>query len=187
MSASRNSPSALDRSAAAIPMLAVTFQRRRAGSAQCERLLKYLLDAISGPFKPALQGVALCDHDELVATETSQRVGSAHDRVEPLGYETQKLIARVAAERFVDALEVVQADHQHGCRRSIAPRATQHALGAVKDQGPVRQPRQLIVRARERDVLIYAPALAVERFRCAQKTVVGPCLQNAQGSRQHLG
>ncbi len=51
---------------------------------------------------------------ELVATEARQRAEAAAVAAQAVGEGEQQLVATLVAELFVDALEVVEADAQHG-------------------------------------------------------------------------
>ena len=35
-------------------------------------------------------------------------------------YALQEIVARLVAERVVDLLEIVEVDHEHGARRTVA-------------------------------------------------------------------
>ena len=122
-----------------------------------ERLLERFQQPLGDELRAGRERQLFGDHDELIAPETPERVGGAHDTVQSRGYRPQQLVPGVVTERVVDGLEVVQVDEQRRDRRLAAARAHQHLLGAVQDQGPVRQPRKRVVGRHERELLL-APA-----------------------------
>ena len=103
MSASRSSSSAEVRSPIAMPMLAVTVDARLLVRPELERLLERLEQALGDQLRARLQRELLGDHDELVAAEAPERVGLAHDAVEPRRDRPQQLVADAVPERVVDA------------------------------------------------------------------------------------
>ncbi len=142
-------------------MLAVTVTRVSLVRAELERLLERVEQALGDQLGARRQRELLGDHDELVAAETPERVGVAHDAVEPRGDRLQQLVAGAVAERVVDALEVVEVDEQRRHRRLAATRAGEHLLDAVEDQRAVRQAGQRVVGGQERELLLAPRELLV--------------------------
>ena len=68
------------------------------------------------------------DHAELLAAETADDVGAAHGAAQQVGEVAQHLVAGAVAVDVVDALEVVDVEHQHGDR--VAHTAGARQLGA---------------------------------------------------------
>jgi hypothetical protein len=66
-------------------------------------------------------------------------------------------------ERVVYELEVVQVDEDRADRLVLAARSGEHLLDAVQDQGAVRESREGVVGREERQLLIGALALGLER------------------------
>ena len=88
---------------------------------------------------------AVDQHDELVATHPSDRVGVAQGAGQPGGDGHQEPVAGLVTEGVVDVLEVVEVDEQRRPTGAVAAVADQQLLDAVHDQRPVRQPGQRIV------------------------------------------
>ncbi len=84
------------------------------------------------------------EHDELVATETGDRVARAHDRAQAAGDRPQHCVAGVVAAHVVDGLEPVEVDREHGERLPVAVRLLEHAVDPVFEQQPVREPRERV-------------------------------------------
>ena len=110
------------------------------------------------------------DHDELVAAEPRDRVGFAHRGREALRHRLQQLVARVVAERVVDALEVIEIEEQAGDVRAVALRLREDLLQPLVEQRPVRQPgedvvlRELVgVRRRDLELVRALRDLLLER------------------------
>ena len=60
-------------------------------------------------------------HDnELVAPQTGDGVGLAHAGLETLCNLYQQPVACIMATAIVDALEIIQIDHQHGAIEMVA-------------------------------------------------------------------
>ena len=142
-------------------MLAVTVSVRLPSSPSLNGCLSASSRRSATSSGPACQRQLLGDHDELVAAEAPERVGMAHDALQPRRDGPQQLVADVVPERVVDALEVVEVDEQRRHRRLAARRAREHLLDAVEDQRPVRQSRQRVVRRQERELLLAARELLV--------------------------
>ena len=81
---------------------------------------------------------------ELLAAEPRGHVGVARGRPQHLGEAPQDVVAGVVAERVVDALEVVEVDHQ---QRQLAARAelVEVAVDRELEAAAVAQPGQRIV------------------------------------------
>ena len=119
-------------------MLAVTF-RGVWRTGELERLVECPEQTLGDQLGTGRKRELCGDDDELVAAEAPDRVGLAHDRVEPRGDRAQQIVAGGVAQRVVDRLEVVEIDEQRGDRRLLAAGADQHLLEAVEDQRPVRE------------------------------------------------
>ena len=65
------------------------------------------------------------DDREFVGVEPGQRIFLAQRRAQPLGDAAQQLVADAVAERVVDRLEIVEAEHQHRDLVGAAPRVQQ--------------------------------------------------------------
>jgi hypothetical protein len=70
---------------------------------------------VLGARQPAL------DDCEFIGVEAGQRVFLAQRRAQALGDAAQQLVADAVAERIVDRLEIVEAEHQHGDLFRAAP------------------------------------------------------------------
>jgi hypothetical protein len=73
------------------------------------------------------------DHAELLASETADDVAAAHHRAHRLGELAQHLVADAVAVDVVDALEVVDVEHQHRDRVVRPARAGQLGAQALVD------------------------------------------------------
>ena len=113
---------------------------RAAGRAEVERLAQHGEDARGHQL-----GLALDEHDELVAAEAADRVAVAQHAADPPGHRAQQLVAHGVAERVVDPLEAVEVDEHRRRLGAVAPGAGEHALGPVHDQRAVGQPGQRVV------------------------------------------
>ena len=98
---------------------------------------------ILGPRHPAL------DDRELVGVEPGQHVVVAQRRSQPLADTAQQLVADAVAERIVDRLEIVEAEHQHRHLLGAAPRAQQEVVHLLAQQIAVRQPGQAVMLGHE--------------------------------------
>ncbi len=81
------------------------------------------------------------DHHELVAAQARDRVRFAHGSRQPLRDRLQELVARVVAERVVDALEVVEVEEQASDVRAVALRLREDLLQPLVEQRAVGQSR----------------------------------------------
>ena len=161
---------------------------------ELERLLERIEQALGDQLGTRGQRELLGDHDELVATEASQRIGVADHAIQPGGDRSQELIADAVAERVVDRLEVVEIDEQRRHRRLTAARAGEHLLDAVQDQCAVGEPGQRVVRRQEGkllltplELLIGSPTLDLETLAHPHEAELEAQLQNAQGLGERLG
>ena len=93
---------------------------------------------ISGP---APSDAPFGQDDELVAAEAPDGVALAQDADEPVRHGLQDLVAGVVAQGVVDVLEVVEVHEQSGHGPVLASRPHEHLVGAVEDQGAVREAR----------------------------------------------
>jgi hypothetical protein len=71
----------------------------------------------------------------------------------------EQLVARLVAERVVDALEAVDVDEQRRDGRLVALRAQERLLDTVEDQRAVGQAGERVVRGHERELRVGAHAL----------------------------
>ena len=94
---------------------------------------------ILGARQPAL------DDREFVGVEAGERVFLAQGRAQPLGDAAQQLVADAMAERVVDRLEIVEAEHQHADLFRAAARVQQNVVHLLAQQVAVRQPGQTVV------------------------------------------
>ena len=85
------------------------------------------------------------DHDELVATETSQCVLAPQTARQPAGHVDEHLVSHIVAEAVVDDLEIVEVEEQHGQRGGAAPGPNQRLLHAVGEEKSVGEPGQRVV------------------------------------------
>ena len=108
---------------------------------------------ILGPRQPAL------DDREFVGVEPGQRILLAQRRAQALGDAAQQLVADAVAERVVDRLEIVEAEHQHGDLVGAAPRVQQDLVHVLAQQIAVRQPGQAVVLRHEGEPRLGALAL----------------------------
>ena len=81
------------------------------------------------------------EHGELLAAEPRGDVGAARGLAQHVGEAPQHLVARLVAERVVDALEVVEVAHQQGA----AVRAAQALEDARLELAPIAQPGERVV------------------------------------------
>ena len=81
------------------------------------------------------------EDDELVAADAGDRVGLAHDRLEPAGDRPQHRVPDLVAADVVDALEAVEVDDEQRERLVRAPRAGERLGDTVVEQVAVRAAR----------------------------------------------
>ena len=99
-------------------------------------------------------------HDrEFVGVEARQRVLLAQRRAQPLGHRAQQLVARAVAERVVDGLEIVEAEHQHRDLLGAAAAMHQHVVHLLAQQIAVGQPGQAVMLRHEGEPRFGALAL----------------------------
>ena len=79
------------------------------------------------------------EHDELVASDARDRVGLAHDRLEPPRERLEHDVARAVAADVVDVLEAVEVDRDQRERLARPARASERLLDAVVEEDAVRQ------------------------------------------------
>ena len=108
---------------------------------------------ILGARQPAL------DDREFVGVETGKGIFLAQRRSQALGDAAQQLVADAVAERIVDRLEVVEAEHQHRDLVGAAPRVQQDLVHVLAQQIAVRQPGQAVVLGHEGEPRLGALAL----------------------------
>ena len=142
-------------------MLALTGEAGLLARAELERRPERFEQALGDQLGAGLERELLADHDELVAAQAPERVGAAHDAVEPRGDGLQQLVAGGVPERVVDGLEVVEIDEQGRDLRLAARAAREHLLDAIEDQRPVRQAGQRVVRRQERELLLASRELFI--------------------------
>ena len=83
-------------------MLAVTVTRVSSSAPSLNGWLERVEQPLGDQLGPRRQRQLLGDHDELVPTQTPQRIGVADHAVEPRGDRPQQLVADAVAERVVD-------------------------------------------------------------------------------------
>ena len=105
------------------------------------------------PRQPAL------DDREFVGVEAGERIFLAQRRAQALGDAAQQLVADAVAERIVDRLEIVEAEHQHRDLVRAAPRVQQDLVHVLAQQIAVRQPGQAVVLGHEGEPRLGALAL----------------------------
>ena len=94
-------------------------------------------------------GLGRCDlldhHGELVAAEPCTRVLGTDARLEPLRDLDEQLVAGRVAEAVVDRLEVVEIDEQD--REEVLPAMPplERMRDAIREEHPVREPRERVV------------------------------------------
>ena len=108
---------------------------------------------ILGARQPAL------DDREFVGVEAGKRVLLAQGGAQALGDAAQQLVADAMAERIVDGLEVVEAEHQHRDLFRAAPRVQQDIVHLLAQQIAVRQPGQTVMLRHEGKPRLGALAL----------------------------
>ena len=87
----------------------------------------------------------LAQHDELVATETRDRVGGADGGLDANCSLDEQLVARGVAEGVVHDLEPVQVDEQHSEQAILPADARERLLEPIGEHQAVRQARERIV------------------------------------------
>ena len=98
---------------------------------------------ILGPRHPAL------DDCEFVGVEPGQRIVVAQHRSQSLADAAQELVADAMAERIVDRLEMVEAEHEHRHLLGVAACAQQDVVHLLTQQIAVRQPGQAVMLGHE--------------------------------------
>jgi hypothetical protein len=141
-------------------------------------------------------GPAASDSSSEMTTNSSeppQRVAFADHSVEPGGDRLQQFVAGAVAEGVVDVLEVVEVEEERGGGGLVAARAGQHLLGAVEDQGPVRQAGERVVGGEEGEFLLApvqflvgALALGLEALAHPHQVELEAELQQVHRFRQRL-
>ena len=145
---------------------------------ELERWLERREQPLGDQLGTDLQRELLGDHDELVPTQTTERIGGSHDAVEPRGDRLQELIAGPVAERVVDVLEVVEIYEQRRDRRLAANGTGEYLLNTIQNQGAVRQPRQRVVGCQERELLLAPLELFIRQSSLSLEALAHP--QNAE-------
>ena len=102
---------------------------------------------------------AALDDREFIGVEPRQHVFLAQRRAQPLGDAAQQLVADAVAERIVDRLEIVEAEHQHRHLVGAAPRVQQEVVHLLAQQGAVRQSGQAVMLGHEGQPRLGALAL----------------------------
>ena len=108
---------------------------------------------ILGARQPAL------DDGEFVGVEAGERVLLAQGGAQALGDAAQQLVADAVAERIVDRLEIVEAEHQHRDLFRAAPGVQQNIVHLLAQQDAVRQPGQAVMLGHEGEPGLGALAL----------------------------
>ncbi len=99
-------------------------------------------------------------HDgEFVGVEAGEHVLLAQCRAQALGHRAQQLVADAVAERVVDRLEIVEAEHQHGDLLGAAPCVREHVVHLLAQQAAVRQAGQGVMLGHEGEPRLGALAL----------------------------
>ena len=98
---------------------------------------------ILGARHPAL------DDGEFVGVEPGQRIVVAQHRSQSLADAAQELVADAMAERIVDRLEMVEAEHEHRHLLGVAACAQQDVVHLLTQQIAVRQPGQAVMLGHE--------------------------------------
>ena len=89
-------------------------------------------------------------HDrEFVGVEAGERVLLAQRRAQALGDAAQQLVADAVAERVVDRLEIVEAEHQHRDLLGAAAGMQQDIVHLLTQQVAVRQAGQAVMLGHE--------------------------------------
>ncbi len=161
-------------------------QPRRDVSRQRERLAQRFQQPLGDQLRAGRDRQLLGQDDELVAAETPERVGLANRALQARRDGAQQLVAGAVAERVVDQLEVVEVDEHGRDRRPVPARARQQLLGAIEDQLAVRKPRQRVVRRQERELVVGALALGLERLAHPHERHVEAALQHRDRPREQL-
>ena len=123
-----------------MPILAVIDTAGRP-LGELDRLAQHLQDPLGDKLGSYIEPHGVDQHHEFVAAEAPDGVARSKDGIQPRPNSLQDLIRDPAAKAIVELLEAVDAHHQRGDRHMQAPRAGQHLLSSVEDQGPVRQTR----------------------------------------------
>ena len=89
-------------------------------------------------------GLALEQHDELVATEPCHEIRGAQHPAQPPRHLPQQLVAGRVPERVVDRLEAVEIDEAHRERQAVAPGARDRPLDLGEEHVPVGQSGQAV-------------------------------------------
>lgn len=92
----------------------------------------------------ALVLLVFLDDGEFVAAEASQHIGIANRRPQPLRHFDQQLVAGRMPQRVVDALELVEVEHQHGEAGAMALQPLRGVLELFGEQRAVRKAREQI-------------------------------------------
>ncbi len=102
-----------------------------------------LVQRVADPGRDAVRLRCMDDaveqHRELVAAESSRRVGRTHERVDPRGHVLKHGIAGAVSEAVIDRLEIVEIDEQHRQRPSAPCPGRERVPQPVFEQRPVRQ------------------------------------------------
>src|SRR5207342_1175512 len=91
---------------------------------------------------------------ELVSAEARNRVGRAHEVLEPSSDLLEDLVAGRMAEAVVDGLEVVEVDEDDADRRATAARPLDRMLDTVGEESAVRELGHGIVECLVRELFL---------------------------------
>jgi len=136
---------------------------------QVERLLHDVQDPFGDELGPGRHGDVLGEHDELIPSEAAHGVTAPQHSGDSRRDGPEELVAGRVPERVVDGLEVVEVDEQRGGIEVVAPGVLQHVVGAVEDEGPVREARERVVQRLVAD-LVEKAGIADGRRRLTGET-----------------
>jgi hypothetical protein len=120
--------------------------------ADLDRPLEPGADALHGRERGRGIGEVVAQHDELVAAEAADRVGSPHAAGEAPGDLAQHLVADLVPERVVDQLVVIDV-HEHDRDGPFAPAGRgEGLLGTRGEERAVRQTGERIVQTLMREL-----------------------------------
>ena len=126
-------------------MLAVTASGTSSNPGMRNGSLQDVHEPFGEHVRPGVQGDALGQDHELVATEPADRVARPHHTHVTGGDGLQQLVPGDVPERVVDDLEVVEIHVEHADETTVSLGPEQHLLGTVEDERPIGQARQGVV------------------------------------------
>ena len=139
-------------------MLAVIGERNVLEPRNAKRLPQDVHEPFGEHVRPGVQGDALGQDHELVATEPADRVARPHHTHVTGGDGLQQLVPGDVPERVVDDLEVVEIDVERADETTVSLGPEQHLLGTVEDERPIGQARQGVVSRLVAELLLGAIA-----------------------------